>query len=107
MNNNELNKIGVGIVIMSLSASTYASGLERYNPFDNNLISIPTHIDENLFPKQISPSIKLLDSKNDAIAISSDEDEYYCHEEYDAIEIPIVKTVKVKFNKPIVKKFEI
>jgi hypothetical protein len=38
---------------------------------------------------------------------SKDDDNYFYYEEHDVVEIPIVKTIKVKFNKPKMKVFEI
>jgi hypothetical protein len=108
MNNDNLyqNKIGIGIIVMSLSASTYTFELKHSIFNTNNPVSIPNHVDENLFSKQISPSIKLLDSKNEAKEISSD-DNYFYYREHEVVEIPVVKKMRFKFNKPKIKVFEI
>jgi len=35
------------------------------------------------------------------------DDDYYYYDDNDVVEIPVVKTIKVKFNKPVTKVFEI
>jgi len=95
MNNNQ-SKIGIGIVIISLSASTYA--LEPvHNAFINTSNSSFAYADDLFF--KLPHSIKLLDSKNKIIEVGSDND--------NVVEIPIVKQMRFKFGKPKMKVFDI
>jgi hypothetical protein len=97
MSNSELyqSKIGISIVVMSLSVYVYASESEyskgSANPSD-------TCINEDMFSKQSMneeryPLVKLLETKKN-------------NYDDDVIEIPIVKRMRFKFGKPKIKIFE-
>jgi hypothetical protein len=95
------SKIGISIVVMSLSISAYVSeseyGKNNTNPSD-------TCINEDMFSKQPIneeryPLVKLLENETSKEEIVNDYDE--------VVKIPIVKTVKVRFGKPRKKEFSI
>ncbi|MDR0306980.1 MAG: hypothetical protein LBI42_09125 [Chitinispirillales bacterium] len=116
MNSNEQYQVklqvGAGIAIVSLAMS--ASALMPYYDIFNTTNPSSICVDDKLLPKQ-SPGIKddyfstpMQYVKGNVAGTDSEySDEFYCFDDNEAVEFPVVKTIKVKFNKPVIKIFEV